>query len=172
MQITREFLGLRMRNFQGIAFIWTQAYREIFKSALVYLQELYEHVLLYLVLLKILMNSKKEGGGSTKVSGQISLRNSKIFCQCSLTVMVVIQFAINLDFSKTAGTWKRKLKNIFSGLLAKWNKFLSLTVLALFVVFIFWYILRKIKQIKQTRGSEITIWGPSCCYSLKVRSKL
>ena len=31
--ITREFLGLRMRNFQGIIFIWTQAYREIFKSA-------------------------------------------------------------------------------------------------------------------------------------------
>ena len=26
-----------MRNFQGIAFIWTQIYREIFKSALVYL---------------------------------------------------------------------------------------------------------------------------------------
>ena len=36
-QIIREFLGLRMRNFQGIAFIWTQTYREICKSALVYL---------------------------------------------------------------------------------------------------------------------------------------
>ena len=36
-QVTREFLGLRMQNFQGIAFIRTQKYREIFKSALVYL---------------------------------------------------------------------------------------------------------------------------------------
>ena len=35
--ITREFLELRMRNFQGIGFIWTQTYTEIFKSALVYL---------------------------------------------------------------------------------------------------------------------------------------
>ena len=26
-----------MRNFQGIVFIWTQAYREVFKSALAYL---------------------------------------------------------------------------------------------------------------------------------------
>ena len=34
---TREFLGLGMLNFQGIVFIWTQTYREIFKSALVYL---------------------------------------------------------------------------------------------------------------------------------------
>ena len=37
VQITREFFGLRMRNFQGIAFLRTQTYREIFKSALVYL---------------------------------------------------------------------------------------------------------------------------------------
>ena len=37
-QITWEFLGLRMRNFQGIIFIWTQTYREIFKSALVNLK--------------------------------------------------------------------------------------------------------------------------------------
>ena len=28
-QITREFLGLRMQNFQGIVFIWEQTYREI-----------------------------------------------------------------------------------------------------------------------------------------------
>ena len=35
-QITREFLGLRMRNFESIVFIWTQTYRKIFKSALVY----------------------------------------------------------------------------------------------------------------------------------------
>ena len=34
---TREFLALRMRNFQGIVFIRTQTYREIFESALVYL---------------------------------------------------------------------------------------------------------------------------------------
>ena len=34
---TREFLGLRMRNFQGIVFISTRTYSEIFKSALVYL---------------------------------------------------------------------------------------------------------------------------------------
>ena len=37
LQITREFLGLRMQNFQGIVFIRTLTYREIFKSALVYL---------------------------------------------------------------------------------------------------------------------------------------
>ena len=36
-QITKEFFELRMRNFQGIVFIWTQTYAEIFKSALVYL---------------------------------------------------------------------------------------------------------------------------------------
>ena len=35
--ITREFSGLRMWNCQGIIFISTQTYREIFKSALVYL---------------------------------------------------------------------------------------------------------------------------------------
>ena len=33
-QIFREFLGLRMRNLQDIDFIWTQTYREIFRSAL------------------------------------------------------------------------------------------------------------------------------------------
>ena len=31
------FLGLRLRYFQGIVFISTQSYREIFKSTLVYL---------------------------------------------------------------------------------------------------------------------------------------
>ena len=36
--ITREFLGLRILIFQGIIFIWTRTYREIFKSALVYLK--------------------------------------------------------------------------------------------------------------------------------------
>ena len=36
-QVTRGFLGPRMANFQGIASIWTQTYREIFKPALVYL---------------------------------------------------------------------------------------------------------------------------------------
>ena len=36
-RITQEFLGLRMRNFQGIVFIWTQTYGGIFKSALMYL---------------------------------------------------------------------------------------------------------------------------------------
>ena len=165
-----------MWNFQGIALIWTQAYREVFKSVLVSLQELYEHVLLYLVLLQILMVSKKEGGENTEVSRQISLRNSKILSMLPNSDLnwcwLVIQFAINLDFSKSAVTWKQKLKNIFSGLLAKWNKFLSLTVLALFVVVIFWYILRKIKKIKQTRVNKLTIWGPNCCYSLKVRSQL
>ena len=35
-KITREHLGLRMRNFQGVIFIWIRANREIFKSALVY----------------------------------------------------------------------------------------------------------------------------------------
>ena len=36
-QITREFLGLRKQNFQGMVFISTRTYMEIFKSALVYL---------------------------------------------------------------------------------------------------------------------------------------
>ena len=36
-QITREILGLRMWNIQGIVAIWTQTYRKILKSALVYL---------------------------------------------------------------------------------------------------------------------------------------
>ena len=36
-QITREFLGVRMRNFQSIVFISRETYRKIFKSALVYL---------------------------------------------------------------------------------------------------------------------------------------
>ena len=36
-QITREFLVFRMRNFQGIIFLSTQTYGEIFKSALAYL---------------------------------------------------------------------------------------------------------------------------------------
>ena len=31
--ITRQFLGLWMRNFLGIIFIWTRTYRDIFKSA-------------------------------------------------------------------------------------------------------------------------------------------
>ena len=35
--ISQKFLGLRMRHFQDIVFIWTQTYMEIFKSALVYL---------------------------------------------------------------------------------------------------------------------------------------
>ena len=35
-QITREFLGLRMRNFQGIVFLRTQTFRETLESALVY----------------------------------------------------------------------------------------------------------------------------------------
>ena len=36
-QITQELLGLKIQNFQGIDFIWTQTYWEIFKPALVYL---------------------------------------------------------------------------------------------------------------------------------------
>ena len=32
--ITLEFLGLKMRNIQGTAFIWTETYRKIYKSAL------------------------------------------------------------------------------------------------------------------------------------------
>ena len=35
--ITQEFIGLGLRNFQGIIFIWIKTYIEIFKSALVYL---------------------------------------------------------------------------------------------------------------------------------------
>ena len=36
-QITREFLGSIMWNFQEIILTWTQAYGEIFKSAFLYL---------------------------------------------------------------------------------------------------------------------------------------
>ena len=36
-KITRELLGLRVRNFQCVIFIWIRTNREIFKSALVYL---------------------------------------------------------------------------------------------------------------------------------------
>ena len=79
---------------------------------------------------------------------------------------------INSDFSKSAVTWKRKRKIVFPGLLAKWNQFLSLTVLALVLAVIFWYIFRKINQFKQNRDDKLTIWMPTCCYSLKVRSKL
>ena len=32
----QKFLRLGMRNFLGIVIIWTQTYRKIFKSALVY----------------------------------------------------------------------------------------------------------------------------------------
>ena len=35
--MTRDLLGLRMRNFQGMVFKWNRTYGEIFKSALVYL---------------------------------------------------------------------------------------------------------------------------------------
>ena len=35
--ITLELLRLKMRNFQGIVFIWTLTYSEIIKSPLVYL---------------------------------------------------------------------------------------------------------------------------------------
>ena len=35
--ITEEFLGLRMKNFQDIIFIWIRTHREIFKSVWVYL---------------------------------------------------------------------------------------------------------------------------------------
>ena len=34
-QLTREFLGLRLQNFQGTVFIQTRIYSEIFKFALV-----------------------------------------------------------------------------------------------------------------------------------------
>ena len=33
-KLTREFLGLRMRNFQSTVFTWIQPYSEIFKSAI------------------------------------------------------------------------------------------------------------------------------------------
>ena len=36
-EMTQEFLGLRMRNFQGIVFTRVRTYIEIFKSALGYL---------------------------------------------------------------------------------------------------------------------------------------
>ena len=36
-KIAQEFLGLDMRIFQGIVFVWTQTYWEIFKPELVYL---------------------------------------------------------------------------------------------------------------------------------------
>ena len=36
-QIPQEFLGLKMRNLQGIRFIWTGTYSKIFEYALMYL---------------------------------------------------------------------------------------------------------------------------------------
>ena len=36
-KITQEFLGLRMRTFQGIVFLGNRIYIQIFKSPLVYL---------------------------------------------------------------------------------------------------------------------------------------
>ena len=54
-------------------------------------------------------------------------------------------YTINSDFSKSAVTWKGKRKNVFPGLLAKWNQYPSLNVLTLVLAVIFWYILRKIK---------------------------
>ena len=38
-RITQKLLGLGMRNSQAIDFVRTQTYREIFKSALVYLED-------------------------------------------------------------------------------------------------------------------------------------
>ena len=37
--MTREFLELKMRNFQGIIFIWTRTHWEIFESALLHLKK-------------------------------------------------------------------------------------------------------------------------------------
>ena len=37
INITWEFVGLRVQNFQDFIFIWKQTYRKIFKSAVVYL---------------------------------------------------------------------------------------------------------------------------------------
>ena len=47
--ITREFFGLRILNFQGVIFILTQTYKEIFKSALVYL---YAHFIIKIFLIE------------------------------------------------------------------------------------------------------------------------
>ena len=145
-----------MWNFQGIALIWTQAYREVFKSVLVSLQELYEHVLLYLVLLQILMVSKKEGGENTEVSRQISLRNSKILSMLPNSDLnwcwLVIQFAINLDFSESAVTWKRKLKNIFFRItseMKKVSKFNCVSTIRCCHILIYFEKNKKIKQTSQ-----------------------
>ena len=46
-QITRQVFGIRMRTCNVIVFIWTQTYRDIFKSALVSLK------IEYLVLLMV-----------------------------------------------------------------------------------------------------------------------
>ena len=43
--MTRDLLGLRMRNFQGMIFKWIRTYREIFKSALVYLSGFSKNIL-------------------------------------------------------------------------------------------------------------------------------
>ena len=39
--MNRELLGLRMRNFRDIIFVWTRVYKAIFKPALVYLDKVY-----------------------------------------------------------------------------------------------------------------------------------
>ena len=46
-QVSQKSFWLRMRDFQGIVFIWKQTNREIFKSALVY-QRLKYFVELYI----------------------------------------------------------------------------------------------------------------------------
>ena len=55
LYITRQFLGLRMRNFQDINFIWTRTCREIFKYALVYLWAL---CILFILTSQLMANFK------------------------------------------------------------------------------------------------------------------
>ena len=45
---------------------------------------MHDHVLMLLRLLLQMLKAAKEGAGSTEGKGQMPLRNSKIFCQCSV----------------------------------------------------------------------------------------
>ena len=104
-QIIRKFFGLIMQNFECIDFIRAQIYREIFKSALVYLYELNKHFLLFLVLLQILMVSKKE---AQKLAAKYVKKFKNLLSMLPNTDInwcwLIIQFAIHSDFSKSAVT--------------------------------------------------------------------
>ena len=79
-KITREFLGLRMRNFHGSAFIWTKTHSEIFKSALVYL-----YILKYSVLSKLNLDYDLVNLFSECNSKNVIIKTENTFTQYNTT---------------------------------------------------------------------------------------